>query len=119
AVKNTNPAATEGLTRPASKLEELVTTRGAQFNDRKPEQAAVEAFYRERGFQPIWSANGTALPRTRAAVEYLAKVAFEGLDPRDYPTPDFSRDMSEAANELQLTASLLKYAPPPSAAPST
>jgi murein L,D-transpeptidase YcbB/YkuD len=113
APQNTNPAATEGLTRPASKLEELITTRGAQFNDRKSEQAAVEAFYRERGFQPIWSANGTALPRTRAAVEYLAKVAFEGLDPRDYPTPDFSRDMSEetaAANELQLTASVLKYA---------
>src|SRR5262245_748791 len=113
APQNTKPAGTEAMTRPASKLEELITTRGAQFNDRKSEQAAVEAFYRERGFQPIWSANGTALPRTRAAVEYLAKVAFEGLDPRDYPTPDFSRDMSEetaAASELQLTASVLKYA---------
>jgi murein L,D-transpeptidase YcbB/YkuD len=111
--QSTNPASAEALPRPASKLEELITTRGAQFNDRKSEQAAVEVFYRERGFQPIWSANGIALPRTRAAVEYLAKVVFEGLDPRDYPTPDFSRDMSEetaAANEVQLTASVLKYA---------
>ena len=99
--------------RPASKLEELITSRLARFVDRKPEQTAVEAFYRERSFQPIWSANGAALPRTRSAVEYLARVAFEGLDSRDYPIPDFSRDMNEetaAANELQLTASVLKYA---------
>jgi L,D-transpeptidase YcbB len=99
--------------RPASKLQELVTTRLGRFVDRKAEQAAVEAFYRERAFQPIWSANGVALPRTRTAVEYLAKVSSEGLDPRDYPTPDFSRDMSEeaaAANEIGLTASILKYA---------
>jgi murein L,D-transpeptidase YcbB/YkuD len=111
--QNANPAATEALPRPASKLEELITTRLAQFIDRKSEQAAVETFYRERAFQPIWSADGTALPHTRTAVEYLAKVAFVGLDSRDYPTPDFSRAMSEetaAANDLQLTASILKYA---------
>jgi len=99
--------------RPASKLEELIASRLARFVDRKPEQAVVEAFYRERSFQPIWSANGVALPRTRSAVEHLARVAYEGLDPRDYPTPDFSRDMNEetaAVNELQLTASVLKYA---------
>jgi murein L,D-transpeptidase YcbB/YkuD len=110
--QNANPAASEAVPRPASKLEELITTRAAQFVDRESEQAAVEASYRERGFQPIWSANGTALPRTRAAIEYLAKVALGGLDPRDYPTPDFLRDMSEetaAANDLKLTASVLKY----------
>ena len=106
--ENANPA-------PAaqSKLGEMIATRLAQFVDRKPEQTAVEAFYRERTFQPIWSENGVALPRARAAVEYLAKVASEGLDPRDYPTPDFSRDVNEqtvAANDLQLTASILKYA---------
>src|SRR5262247_3282478 len=91
--------------RPASKL--------ARFVDRKPEQAAVEAFYRERSFQPIWSANGAALSRTRNAIDYLARVAYQGLDPRDYPAPDFSRDVNEetaAANELQLTAWVLKYA---------
>src|SRR5262245_9589310 len=64
--QSANPVATETLPRPASKLEELITTRLAQFVDRKSEQAAVEAFYRERAFQPIWSANGTALLRTRA-----------------------------------------------------
>src|SRR5215510_135683 len=99
--------------RPASKLEELITSRLARFVDRKPEQTAVEAFYRERSFQPIWSANGAALPRTRNVIDYLARVAYQGLDPRDYPTPDFSRDMNEeaaATNELQLTASVLKYA---------
>jgi len=99
--------------RPASKLEELIASRLARFVDRKPEQAAVEAFYRERSFQPIWSANGAALSRTRNAIDYLARVAYQGLDPRDYPAPDFSRDVNEetaAANELQLTAWVLKYA---------
>ena len=96
-----------------SKLGELIATRLAQFVDRKLEQTVVEAYYRERTFQPIWSENGVALPRARTAIEYLAKVASEGLDPRDYPRPDFSRDMDEqtaASNDLQLTASILKYA---------
>ena len=108
-----NPAPAPAETAPQTKLQELIRTRLSQIVDRKPEQAAVGAFYRERSYQPIWSANGVALPRTRAAVEYLGKVAVEGLDPRDYPTPDFSRDMNEqtaAANDLQLTASILKYA---------
>lgn len=42
----------------------------------------------------------------------LAKVGFEGLDSRDYPTPAFLRDMSEetaAASDVELTASILKY----------
>jgi L,D-transpeptidase YcbB len=99
--------------RPASKLEELIASRLARFVDRKPEQAAVEAFYRERSFQPIWSAIGVVLPQTHSAIDFLTQVAYQGLDPRDYPTPDFFRDMNEeaaAANELQLTASVLKYA---------
>jgi L,D-transpeptidase YcbB len=99
--------------RSSSKLEQVITTRLAQFVDRKPEQQAIEAFYRDRAFQPIWSANGIALPRARAAGDYLARVASEGLDPRDYPRPDLSRDLSEeaaAAAELELTASVLKYA---------
>src|SRR5262245_16816128 len=114
--ENANPAPTAAAVenpRPASKLEELIASRMARFVDRKPEQAAVEAFYRERSFQPIWSADGAAFPRTRSAIDYLARVAYQGLDPRDYPTPDFSRDMNEeaaATNELQLTASVLKYA---------
>src|SRR4029450_7318293 len=113
--ENANPAPSAPAIenpRSASMLEELIASRLARFVDRKPEQAAVEAFYRERSLQPIWSANGVALPRTRSAGEYLARVAYQGLDPRDYPTPDFSRDMNEqaaAADELQLTASVLKY----------
>jgi L,D-transpeptidase YcbB len=108
-----NPAATPAAPASQSKLKDLIATRLAQVVDHKPEQTAAEAFYRARAFQPIWSENGVALPRARAASEYLAKVASEGLDPRDYPTPDFSRDMdaqTAAANDLQLTAAILKYA---------
>lgn len=98
---------------PQSKLEELITKGLPKFVDRKSEQAAVETFYRERGFQPLWSTNGAASPRARAAAAYLANVASEGLDPNDYPVPRFSGEMTEdvaAANDLQLTASILKYA---------
>ena len=108
-----NPAATPAAPASQSKLKDLIATRLAQVVDHKPEQTAAEAFYRARAFQPIWSENGVALPRARAASEYLAKVASEGLDSRDYPTPDFSRDMdaqTAAANDLQLTAAILKYA---------
>jgi L,D-transpeptidase YcbB len=115
------PAGSEGpsLTAPEtparapSKLEELITKRLPQFVDRKPEQKAVEAFYQERGFQPVWSTNGAISPRARAAAGYLANVATEGLDPNDYPVPRFNGEMTEevaAANDLQLTGSILKYA---------
>lgn len=96
-----------------SSLERLITTRLGQFIERKPEQTAVAAFYQARGFTPLWSANGVALPRAQAAIDYLAKVAAEGLDPRDYPVPQLSKTMSEesaASADLKLMAAVLTYA---------
>jgi murein L,D-transpeptidase YcbB/YkuD len=94
-------------------LEELVTTRPGKFFDRKAEQEAVEAFYRARSFAPLWSADGAALARARAAIDYLANVATDGLDPRDYPVPQFTDHLNEvdaATNDLKLTAAVLTYA---------
>ena len=94
-------------------LERLIATRLGQFIERKPERSAVEAFYGARGFTPLWSADGVALPRAQAAIDYLAKVAGEGLDPRDYPVPRYSERMSEdnaASADLKLTAAILTYA---------
>jgi murein L,D-transpeptidase YcbB/YkuD len=96
-----------------SKLEELVATRLGQFITRKPEREAVEAFYRARGFAPLWSTDGNALPRARAAIDYLSKVAAEGLDPRDYAVPQMADGMNEedaASNDLKLTRAVLTYA---------
>ncbi|MBI5910665.1 MAG: L,D-transpeptidase family protein [Betaproteobacteria bacterium] len=97
----------------AQKLQELIATRLADFIERKPEQAAVEAFYRERGFQPLWTSNGAATARAAEVAAFLKNVASEGLDPSDYPVPNLaakSTDDEAAANELKLTRSLLTYA---------
>jgi murein L,D-transpeptidase YcbB/YkuD len=104
------PPADLGLTQ---KFQELIATRLADVIERKPEQAAVEAFYRERGFQPLWTSSGMPTARAAEAIEFLKNVASEGLTPSDYPTPDLavkSTDADAAANELKLTRSVLIYA---------
>ena len=102
---------------PVSKLQELIDTKVAKFVSRKPEQEAVQAFYRAHDYKPLWSANGTALPKAAAAIEHLQNVRSEGLDPGDYPTPNMSKDTSKpmsedeaAAADLKLTAAVLTYA---------
>ena len=97
----------------AQKLQELIATRLADFIERKPDQTAVEAYYRERGFQPLWTSNGEPTERAAEVIEFLKNVASEGLDPSDYPTPNLAAkatDAGAAANELKLTRALLTYA---------
>ncbi len=109
---NSAPAAVPAE-QPASKLQSLIESRLSDFTGRKAEQGALEAFYKNRNYQLLWSQDGAALPQTAIAVRYLQDVRNEGLDPRDYPTPDFSQPMDEeqaAENDLKLTTSLLTYA---------
>jgi murein L,D-transpeptidase YcbB/YkuD len=98
---------------PASKLQELITGSLSSFVDRKPEQTAAESFYQARNYQPIWTSSPEALKRAESAIAFLRSVKNEGLEPRDYPTPDLSGNLSEeqaAKAELQLTGSVLRYA---------
>jgi murein L,D-transpeptidase YcbB/YkuD len=102
-----------GDSQQVSKLQELVTSSLSKFIDRKPEQTAVEAFYQARNYQPIWTSGAEAQRRAETAIVFLRNVRSEGLDPRDYPTADFSGDLTEeqaAKAELQLTGSVLRYA---------
>ena len=98
---------------PTSKLQELISGSLSSFVDRKPEQAAAESFYQARNYQPIWTGSPEALKRAEGAIAFLRNVRSEGLEPRDYPTPDLSGNLSEeqaAKAELQLTGSILRYA---------
>jgi murein L,D-transpeptidase YcbB/YkuD len=98
---------------PASKLQELVSGSLSGFVDRKPEQSAAESFYQARNYQPIWTGSPEALKRAEGAIAFLHTVRSEGLEPRDYPTPDLSANLTEeqtAKAELQLTGSILRYA---------
>jgi murein L,D-transpeptidase YcbB/YkuD len=97
----------------AAALRELLANDLQRLIDRKADRSAIEAFYRDRGFAPLWIAGGTATPRTRAATAFLRGVDTDGLDPSDYPTPDFAQASDAAAlaqDELRLTQSIVTFA---------
>ena len=57
--------------------------------------------------------DGAADARAKAAIAYLGQVDTVGLDPSDYPAPDFKSAATAEAlaeDELKLTASVLTYA---------
>jgi murein L,D-transpeptidase YcbB/YkuD len=94
----------------AEKLRELLVTRLTRAIDRRQDRAGVEAFYRDRGFAPLWIADGAASSRAKAAIAYLRGVAADGLDPADYPIPAFSDPSKLALDEMALTNSVLAFA---------
>jgi len=98
----------------SDQLRDLVTSRRLDsFVSRKEDRAGVEQYYRDHAYKPIWSSDGAANARAQAAIGYLGQVETVGLDPRDYPTPDFKSAATAstlAEAELRLTASVLTFA---------
>jgi L,D-transpeptidase YcbB len=98
----------------AEKLRDLVTGRLDHSIERKSDRQAVEAFYVSRGFAPLWVEGGVANARAQSAIARLKAAAADGLDPSDYPTPDFGAAADHpdvlADNELKLTNAALTYA---------
>jgi murein L,D-transpeptidase YcbB/YkuD len=78
----------------AEKIRELLATKSERFFSNREEKNAAEAFYRDRGFQPLWTENGKTVARTAAAIAFLKKVDEDGLLPADYAAPNF--DVTEA-----------------------
>ena len=95
----------------AEKLRELLATRGDRYLSRREDRQAVEVFYRDRGFAPIWIEKGARAARTENAIKYLAAAGDDGLDPSDYPVPNFAAAdaQSLAEAELRFTNSILDY----------
>ncbi len=94
-------------------LRSLIDGQLDRFVARKPDREGVVAYYKAHDFKPIWISNGAANARAKAAIAYLAQVDTVGLDPSDYPTPDFAASTtaeSLAQDELKLTESVLTYA---------
>jgi murein L,D-transpeptidase YcbB/YkuD len=97
----------------ADKLRELLAARTDRIFDRKKERDGALAFYTARGFAPLWSDSAALNERGKAAIAYLKQVDTEGLDPADYPTPQFRADADPAAlaeAELKLTNAVLTFA---------
>ena len=97
----------------ADQLHNLAAGKFDQIIGNKQARAQIDAFYSGRNYAPIWITDGKANARAMAAVAYLGQVDADGLNPADYPVPNFAAlsDPAALANaEMQLTASVLNYA---------
>ena len=95
------------------KLRDMITGRQLdRLVSRKADRAGIEAFYNGRNYAPLWVGNNAANERAKAAIAYLGQADAVGLDPSDYPTPDFKSASPDALAEaeLKLTASALTFA---------
>jgi murein L,D-transpeptidase YcbB/YkuD len=115
--KTAAPAATVSVDANAAladKLRDIVT--GKQLDRmvaRKADREGVEQFYKAHDYKPLWVENGAADDRAKAAIAYLAQVDTVGLDPNDYPVPDFKAATTPdalAEAEIKFTNSVLTYA---------
>ena len=97
----------------SSQLHELANGKFDRILGGKKERATFEGFYSGRSYAPLWITDGKANARAKAAIAYLGQVDADGLDPADYPTPDFASLTDPAAlaeAELKLTMSVVTYA---------
>jgi murein L,D-transpeptidase YcbB/YkuD len=92
-------------------LRDLLENKLQKYVPRQQDRAGVEAFYRKRGFAPLWVSDGKSLPRAQQTVDFLHRAAADGLDPDDYPTPRFAdaNPARLAADELALTNSVAVF----------
>src|SRR4029077_5163470 len=74
----------------ADKLRDMFGAKSLRYLDRKADRAAVEKFYALREYAPIWTAAGKLTDGGKGVMARLKDAASEGLNPSDYPMPDFA-----------------------------
>ena len=97
----------------ADRLRDMIGAKSLRYFDRKNERAAVEKFYTARDYAPQWTQAGKLTDSGKGVIARLKDAASEGLNPADYPAPDFAAAASPdqlAEADLKLTASMLDYA---------
>ncbi|MGB8158182.1 MAG: murein L,D-transpeptidase, partial [Pseudolabrys sp.] len=91
----------------SDRLRELISSKQFErFVSHKADRAGIEAFYSSHNYAPLWVNNNAGNDRAKAAIAYLAQADAVGLDPSDYPTPDFKSGATTdalAEAELKLT----------------
>src|SRR5438034_690834 len=100
----------------ADRLRDMIGAKSLRYFDRKNERAAVEKFYSARDYAPQWTQAGKLTDSGKGVIARLKDAASEGLNPADYPVPDFAAAASPdqlAEAELKLTASMHDYARQP------
>ena len=94
-------------------LRELANGKFDRILAGKKERTSVDAFYAARNYAPLWITDGKANERSHAAIAYLGQVYADGLDPADYPVPNFASLSDPAAlaeAEIKLSSSVIAYA---------
>lgn len=97
----------------ADKLKDVIGAKTSRHFDRKNERAAIEKFYGARDFAPVWTQAGSLTNAAKGVIARLKDAASDGLNPADYPVPDFAAATTPDAladAELKLTASMFDYA---------
>jgi murein L,D-transpeptidase YcbB/YkuD len=109
----TAPAAAGPDAAIAEQLHEFGNGKFDRIIGSKKDRTPIEAFYSSRNYAPVWVTDGKANARATAAIGYLRHVDADGLDPADYPAPNFTAlsapaDLADA--EIKLTAAVVTYA---------
>lgn len=97
----------------ADKLKDIIGAKTSRHFDRKNERAAIEKFYGARDYAPVWTQAGSLTAAAKGVIARLKDAASDGLNPADYPVPDFAAATTPDAladAELKLTASMFDYA---------
>jgi murein L,D-transpeptidase YcbB/YkuD len=97
----------------ADRLKEMLGAKSVRYLDRKAERTAVEKFYGAREFAPLWTQAGSLTESGKGVIARLKDAASDGLNPADYPVPDFTAATTPdalAEADLKLTAGMLDYA---------
>ncbi len=109
----TESAAADNDSAVAAQLRELANGKFDHIIGGKKERAGIDAFYSARNYAPLWITDGKANARAGAASAYLGHVDADGLDPSDYPVPNFASLSDPAAlaeAEMRLSATVVTYA---------
>jgi murein L,D-transpeptidase YcbB/YkuD len=110
------PAATALSTADTAVVDQLRNLSSGKYDrivGNKKDRTIVDAFYSGRDYAPLWITDGKVNERGKAVIAYLGHVDQDGLDPADYPVPNFSAlsepgDLAEA--ELKLDMTIITYA---------
>ncbi len=97
----------------ADKLKEMLSAKSLRYFERKVERSDVEKFYVAHDYAPIWTQAGGLTENAKGVIARLKNAASDGLNPSDYPVPDFAAAATPdglADADLKLTSSMLDYA---------
>jgi murein L,D-transpeptidase YcbB/YkuD len=96
----------------AEKIRDLLATKAESIFAGRTERSAAAAFYQGRNYVPLWLDKGVENARAKAVIARLKDADADGLEARDYRTPNFAEIPADALAEadLKLTRTVLTFA---------